>query len=368
MLQINNFRKFCFENARNELYKMKSLIYMPAILLLLCSIAPNILSAQLLGIAEYCGVPVYRSQNSQGATAEMTPYGERYIRVDPSIFYSHSISSRFAIAHECAHHMLDHVRIGGRKVTVFSGGTYAQELAADCQAGKILSALGYKSEIVASAESLARQGHIRLGQYPSGIERARKIYECASTNVAASAHSNLKRISRPESQRSFQDMMRDELEKTQYKDLIRLRDTWTIDKDMPLHAYQNEILLVVTKFYYALASADRQALNKSWILDSGKVAMRSDSKSWDGSEEIMEMHASIKPAKKGKVDWTLGDFNFISLNENRTIVEWRFAYRDIRKASDPYISSGWVSAILEKKVNGGWGIRYLHQSNHVHGK
>ena len=132
----------------------------------------------LIGFDSFCGLPVYTGYNPQIATAEIDINGQPIIHIDPSAFNNQSHSRLFVLAHECAHHKLGHTSQFG-KAQRFYGGTRQQELDADCWAAKQLKKYGFFNDINYATFVNIANGFFTGNGYPSGVERAKNIQECA---------------------------------------------------------------------------------------------------------------------------------------------------------------------------------------------
>ncbi|MCO7225907.1 hypothetical protein [Pleionea sp. CnH1-48] len=131
------------------------------------------------GFDEFCGLPVIVGPDPGSASARRDAYGNPIIHVDPKVMSNWTMSRRFVIAHECAHHLLGHTsQLGALKR--YYGGTREQELEADCWAAQRLSKEGFNVDIGRTALKYASEGHFSAGGYPSGTERAMNISHCAS--------------------------------------------------------------------------------------------------------------------------------------------------------------------------------------------
>lgn len=130
------------------------------------------------GYDEFCGLPVVVGSDPQTATARRDPAGRPFIHIDPGAMGNWTMSRRFTLAHECAHHLLGHTTQLGH-LHRYSGGTARQELEADCWAARQLAALGLDVDLTRTALQFASQGHFRGSNYPTGSERAANIARCA---------------------------------------------------------------------------------------------------------------------------------------------------------------------------------------------
>ncbi|MFZ5477065.1 MAG: hypothetical protein ACOZNI_09850 [Myxococcota bacterium] len=155
--------------------------------------SPAFAQDMFAGFDDFCGLPVVVGADPQTATARKDAYGRPYIHVDPGVMANWTMSRRFTLAHECAHHLLGHTSSLG-ELARYSGGTRTQELEADCWAAAALSQAGYASDISRTVLQNASQGHFTSGGYPSGDERARNILTCSS---GRGGNESCENISRP---------------------------------------------------------------------------------------------------------------------------------------------------------------------------
>lgn len=136
------------------------------------------------GYSEFCGLPVVVGADPQIASARRDASGAPYVHVDPGAMSNWTTSRRFALAHECAHHLLGHTSDIGQMAR-FYGGTRTQELEADCWAAQVLADAGYRDDITRTVLDQAAQGHFAASGYPSGSERAGLIASCAGGGATA---------------------------------------------------------------------------------------------------------------------------------------------------------------------------------------
>ena len=143
-------------------------------------ISSQVVSAEIfVGYDQFCGLPVVQGNNLQIASAMTNAYGEKYIHIDHGAMNNWTASRIFVLAHECAHHLLEHTSALGQ-LERFTGGTRQQELEADCWAAAKLKELGYNNEIDRTILSNVSMGHFSGRGYPSGYERAENISNCVS--------------------------------------------------------------------------------------------------------------------------------------------------------------------------------------------
>ncbi|TNC82814.1 MAG: hypothetical protein C9356_02800 [Oleiphilus sp.] len=138
-----------------------------------------------VGYDSFCGLPVIVERTSQSAVATIRS-GQRVIIVDPSVMDNWRFSRVFVIAHECAHHILGHLSPSQQFQRQHMNATRRQEIEADCWAARTLANNGYIREIQRAVVQNASQGPIMQGPYPSGMERAEFIANCAGVNIAPS--------------------------------------------------------------------------------------------------------------------------------------------------------------------------------------
>ena len=141
---------------------------------------PSVAAAQgmFVGFDEFCGLPVVVGRDPQTASARRDSNGQAFIHIDAGAMANWTTSQKFAIAHECAHHLLGHTTALGQRQR-YLGGTRRQELEADCWAAKQLMRLRLITDINRTIVERASQGHFSSGGYPSGAERAQLVAECA---------------------------------------------------------------------------------------------------------------------------------------------------------------------------------------------
>ena len=166
--------------VKNKLFILSFLMLTGMLVLLTTSTTQ---AQQVIGTDEFCGLPVVAGSTPQRANAMLTPSGEPYILVDQSMFANMSISMRFTLAHECAHHLAGHVTPQGMLARHF-GATSDQELYADCWAAEQLASKGYRDDLARSINNFVNEPLNPWSPYPSGLERAQKILECAQIAVS----------------------------------------------------------------------------------------------------------------------------------------------------------------------------------------
>lgn len=134
------------------------------------------------GWDKFCGIRVISISNPQGASASLDHLGP-VIYADPSVLGNWSMSSVFTLAHECGHHKNGHVTPQGMwfRNTQFWA-TRNQELQADCWAANALRETKDYADLHRTIRQFASQGPHMQGTYPSGLERAQTIAQCAGIN------------------------------------------------------------------------------------------------------------------------------------------------------------------------------------------
>lgn len=133
------------------------------------------------GYAALCGYPILSGPTRQLSSALAGPDGVEVIVLDPMLEAPRQRFHRlFLIAHECAHHRMDHTSAAGlRDRATRRHAVRDHEMSADCWAAETLSGLGMRSELLALADQFFRRGFVSPGQgYPSGIQRANIIRHC----------------------------------------------------------------------------------------------------------------------------------------------------------------------------------------------
>jgi len=133
-------------------------------------------------IGSPCGVPVLLQPTPLNAQATLNPFnGSPIILLNPQfVMMAGQAGVRFALAHECAHHQLNHVAIS---LQVLQSNPYVMpwitpqiELAADCQAGAFLGSVGDMQAIQAGLQFVGGAGPFPSGpNYPTGFQRMQAI-------------------------------------------------------------------------------------------------------------------------------------------------------------------------------------------------
>lgn len=134
------------------------------------------------GYDEACGFPILETPLPQMARAMQDTRGTPVIVLDPVLRQpGHAARRVFLIAHECAHHRLEHT--DEAKIRVRAGDPDVvrdQELSADCWAAETLMAAGEERVLRLMMDDFFRQGAAPPGLgYPSGLQRSRLILRCA---------------------------------------------------------------------------------------------------------------------------------------------------------------------------------------------
>ncbi|MEM7508073.1 MAG: ImmA/IrrE family metallo-endopeptidase [Pseudomonadota bacterium] len=134
------------------------------------------------GYDELCGFPILETPLPQMARAMHDTRGTPVIVLDPVLRQpGHEARRVFLIAHECAHHRLQHtedaaIRTRSKDPDVVRD----QELSADCWAAEKLIAAGEERVLRLIMDDFFRQGTAPPGKgYPSGLQRSRLILRCA---------------------------------------------------------------------------------------------------------------------------------------------------------------------------------------------
>lgn len=154
---------------------MKGLV----ILLLLTTFSQTAKSQSMfVGYDNFCGLPVIVEQTSQDAVATIRN-GQRVIIIDPAVISNWRFSRIFALAHECGHHRIGHLSSFEQFSRLHMNATRKQELEADCWAARALAENGYYNDIRRTIMQRVNEGPIMQGPYPSGMERATFIAQCA---------------------------------------------------------------------------------------------------------------------------------------------------------------------------------------------
>ena len=158
----------------------------------------GVVRAQMFaGYADFCGVPVIVMPTAQNAVAARDQFGRPVIYVDPGVMANWTTSRKFALAHECGHHMLGHSLPAGvwfRNTRYWA--TRAQELEADCWAARALAQTEDLDDLRRTILQFASMGASSQGAYPAGIERANAAAECAGLQLQSNRASTSSRRGR----------------------------------------------------------------------------------------------------------------------------------------------------------------------------
>ena len=134
------------------------------------------------GYARECGYPIVYSTTLALSEAVIDGRGRLQIVIDP-LLAAREEEDRFIflLAHECAHHQMEHARIASRRARALSHGVIRdQELSADCWAAELLARLGHERPILIMSQRFYRAGlYSPGGGYPAGVQRASIIQQCA---------------------------------------------------------------------------------------------------------------------------------------------------------------------------------------------
>ncbi len=147
---------------------------------------PQVVHAQMFaGYDAFCGVPVIIMPTAQNAVAARDAFGRPVIYIDPGVMNNWTMSRKFVLAHECAHHMLGHSLPAGlwfRNTRYWA--TRAQELEADCWAARKLAETEDTEDLRRTILQFASMGAAPQGAYPAGFERAQAAAHCAGVQLA----------------------------------------------------------------------------------------------------------------------------------------------------------------------------------------
>lgn len=138
--------------------------------------------SMFVGYDDFCGLPVIVESTPQDAVATIRN-GQRVIIVDPHVISNWKLSRIFALAHECGHHVLEHLSTKEQFSRHHMNATRRQELQADCWAAEVLAKNEYYDDIRRTIIQNVNQGPIMQGPYPSGMERASFIAQCAGIQL-----------------------------------------------------------------------------------------------------------------------------------------------------------------------------------------
>jgi len=135
-----------------------------------------------------CGVPVIIQHTPVNAQATFNPFnGSPIILLSPQFGSMVGAAGiRFTLAHECAHHELNHIVIA---LQLLQANPYARpwitpqiELEADCHAGAYLRSVGDMQAINVGIQIVGSAGPFPTGpNYPTGFQRAGAIQRGAQS-------------------------------------------------------------------------------------------------------------------------------------------------------------------------------------------
>lgn len=140
------------------------------------------------GYAAECGYSIVNAATPNVSLAVIDELGRRVIILDPVLSADTEVERRrFLVAHECAHHRMDHTGIASRQARLRSAKVIRdQELSADCWAAETLARKGFERTIQIMADRFYRAGlYSPGGGYPAGIQRSTIIIHCAETGRTA---------------------------------------------------------------------------------------------------------------------------------------------------------------------------------------
>ena len=144
--------------------------------------SPGSDAAPFPGYQAECGYPIVYSMTLALSEAVIDGRGRLKIVIDPSLTARvESDRLAFLLAHECAHHQMEHARLASRRARAVSDGVIRdQELSADCWAAEMLARLGHERPILLMTQRFYRAGlYSPGGGYPAGVQRASIIQQCA---------------------------------------------------------------------------------------------------------------------------------------------------------------------------------------------
>jgi hypothetical protein len=148
-------------------------------------------NSSFAGYAEECGYPIVFSSTLAVSEAVIDRQGRLVVVLDPSLATESERDRReFLLAHECAHHQMDHALPASRRSrALFNSVVRDQELSADCWAAQLLARLGHEKPILVMTQRFHRAGlYSPGGGYPAGIQRASIIQQCAHEGRQAKSH------------------------------------------------------------------------------------------------------------------------------------------------------------------------------------
>lgn len=163
-------------------------IFMAASSLALGSLRPA--EEPFPGYTDLCGYRLVYEANPTISQAVVRPSGEKVILLDPMLAQEQETAQRqFLIAHECAHHRMDHAGVASRQARLRSAKVIRdQELSADCWAAETLAQRGLDRTIRIMADRFFKAGlYSPGGGYPAGIQRSTIVMHCAQKGRDARA-------------------------------------------------------------------------------------------------------------------------------------------------------------------------------------
>ncbi len=138
------------------------------------------------GYEDICGYDIRVETTPYLSKAQIEDGDRPVIVIDPKLLQSiQGFHRTFLIAHECAHHRMEHTTRGGlaRRFTA-KHGIRDQEMSADCWAAETLTRAGMLPPLLNIADQFFRRGFVSPGGgYPSGIQRSNVIRHCARIAV-----------------------------------------------------------------------------------------------------------------------------------------------------------------------------------------
>ncbi|MFK7942725.1 MAG: hypothetical protein AB8B85_07435 [Paracoccaceae bacterium] len=147
-----------------------------------------------------CGYRLIYAPTQTVSQAVIDRYGEEIIVLDPSLAHEQEAAQRtFLIAHECAHHRMDHAQDVSRKKRQRSAKVVRdQELSADCWAAETLAEIGEDRTIRIMADRFFKAGlYSPGGGYPAGMQRSTIVMHCAEKGRLARMRSKSPDASSP---------------------------------------------------------------------------------------------------------------------------------------------------------------------------
>ena len=145
------------------------------------------------GYALECGYPIISAPTPNVSLAMVDASGKSLIVLDPRLETEVEQARRqFLIAHECAHHLMNHATAKSRVKRSSSHQVIRdQELSADCKAAEMLARKGQERTIRIMADRFYKAGlYSPGGGYPAGIQRSTIILHCAKSGRAARRKAN----------------------------------------------------------------------------------------------------------------------------------------------------------------------------------